>query len=78
MLYVDNYAYMHIYTLYIIVYYKGVAMIAQVNPVLAGYFSRTATALMSKHQNEVLDYLRRRGPDRLMDDFLKRIHFRPG
>lgn len=36
MLYVDNYAYMHIYTLYIIVYYKGVAMIAPGEPSAGG------------------------------------------
>eukprot|EP00435_Cladocopium_sp_Y103_P002614 s622_g1.t1 len=49
---------------------------AEVNPVLAGYFSRTATALTSKYKTEVLDYLRSRGPEQLLREFLDRIHLR--
>ena len=29
---------------------------SEVNPVLAGYFSRTVTVLMQKYQKEALDY----------------------
>ncbi|CAE7798821.1 Ppp6r2, partial [Symbiodinium sp. KB8] len=49
---------------------------SEVNPVLAGYFARTAAALMSKHQKEVLEYLRQRGPEQLLTEFLDRIHLR--
>ncbi|CAE7333299.1 Ppp6r3, partial [Symbiodinium natans] len=48
----------------------------EVNSVLAGYFARTAAALLSKHQKEVLEYLRQRGPDQLLREFLDRIHLR--
>eukprot|EP00931_Biecheleriopsis_adriatica_P061451 TRINITY_DN36950_c0_g1_i1.p1 TRINITY_DN36950_c0_g1~~TRINITY_DN36950_c0_g1_i1.p1 ORF type:complete len:1023 (+),score=217.79 TRINITY_DN36950_c0_g1_i1:83-3151(+) len=49
---------------------------AQVNPVLAGYFSRTAVKLLSRYPNEVVCYLRSRGPEKLLEEFLDRLHQR--
>ncbi|CAE8633805.1 unnamed protein product [Polarella glacialis] len=49
---------------------------SQVNPVLAGYFSRTAGSLFQKYPHEVVDYLRRRGTETLLEEFLERLHLR--
>ncbi|CAJ1373681.1 unnamed protein product, partial [Effrenium voratum] len=46
---------------------------SKVNPVLAGYFSRTATALLGKQRKEILDYIRRKDQ---LEEFLRRIHLR--
>jgi len=50
----------------------------EVNPVLAGYFARMASALYSKHPGEVVANLRRRasGVNELMERFLERLHLR--
>lgn len=48
----------------------------EVNPVLAGYFSRTAGTLFSKCPTEVIEYLRKRGSDQLLSAFLERLHLR--
>jgi len=49
---------------------------AEVNPVLAGYFSRTAASIFSRHPQEVVEYLRKRGADALLERFLERLHLR--
>lgn len=48
----------------------------EVNPVLAGYFSRTAGTLFTKCPTEVIEYLRNRGSDNLLSAFLERLHLR--
>mmetsp|Transcript_31410 Transcript_31410/g.56936 ORF Transcript_31410/g.56936 Transcript_31410/m.56936 type:complete len:1075 (-) Transcript_31410:92-3316(-) len=49
---------------------------SEVNPVLAGYFARTAATLLAKYPTEVIAYLQRHGPDKLLEEFLDRIHLR--
>jgi len=49
---------------------------AVVNPVLAGYFMRTASCIFSKHPAQVGEYLRNRGADALLQRFLERLHVR--
>ncbi|CAK0819405.1 unnamed protein product [Prorocentrum cordatum] len=49
---------------------------ADVNPVLAGYFSRAVAAVLSKHPAELAGYLRARGAEALLDRFMERLHLR--
>lgn len=49
---------------------------SDVNPVLAGYFMRTASSIFSKHPAQVGEYLRNRGADALLQRFLERLHVR--
>jgi hypothetical protein len=49
----------------------------EVNPVLAGYFARSAASfLATSHHTEIVEYLRARGADALLQRFLERLHMR--
>lgn len=49
---------------------------SEVNAVLAGYFSRTAAAFLSRRREVFARYLRSRSDDALLQRFLERLHLR--
>jgi len=46
------------------------------NPVLVGYFSRAVSSLLNRHMVEVVEYLRKRGAEGLLQSFFDRMHSR--
>mmetsp|Transcript_49824 Transcript_49824/g.108370 ORF Transcript_49824/g.108370 Transcript_49824/m.108370 type:complete len:614 (-) Transcript_49824:135-1976(-) len=49
---------------------------AEVNPVLAGYFSRAVSSVYGKYPAALARYLQKRGADAVMQRFLERLHLR--
>lgn len=49
---------------------------SEINPTLAGYFQRAVAAILSRHTLEMVEYLRKRGADALLERFLERLHLR--
>lgn len=49
---------------------------AEINLTLAGYFSRVTASLFEKYPSEVIDYLRKRDANAVLESFLERLHSR--